>query len=106
MRMFNNAFGARTLIPVIALGALLGCSGAKQTTTEKAPPAKPVWFRVDPATAGVLNGRIEFTGKKPHPKRIDVSEDPLCAAMHKNGLYDESLVVNGNGTLANVFIYI
>ena len=35
-----------------------------------------------------------------------MSEDPACVAAHHGKAYDESLVVNPNGTLANVFIYV
>jgi plastocyanin len=95
-----------------ALALLAGCSQAPVTKTEKADKtekpvaAAPVYFKVDPATAGVLKGKISFTGKKPAKKKIDVSEDPQCAKMHKTGPFDESVVVNPNGTLANVFVYI
>src|SRR5947209_4432250 len=88
---------------------LAGCSQSPKEPTakaEKAPPVAPVYFAVDPATAGVISGKISFTGKKPARKKIDVSEDPQCAKMHTAGLYDEAVVVNPNGTLANVFVYI
>jgi plastocyanin len=95
---------------VLLLALLTGCSQTPKepaAKTEKAtPPAPPVYFKVDPATAGVLKGKIAFTGRKPARRKIDVSEDPQCAKMHKAGLYDETVVVNPNGTLANVFVYI
>src|SRR5207344_2074888 len=58
------------------------------------------------ATAAAVSGKILFTGKKPARKKIDVDEDRQCAAMHKVGLYDQTVVVNPNGTLANAFIYV
>jgi plastocyanin len=90
-----------------AIAVLAGCSGEPANKppakSEKAPPPA---FKVDPATAGVLKGKIQFTGKKPARKKIDMSGDPACAAAHHGGAYDESLVVNANGTLANTFVYI
>jgi plastocyanin len=91
-----------------AIGMLAGCSG----TPKKEPPAQskqepaPSYFKVDPATAGVLKGTIRFTGKKPARTRIDMSGEPACVAAHHGSAYDESVVVNPNGTLANAFVYI
>jgi plastocyanin len=101
--------GAPSLL--LAFGLLTGCSHSAPPEAKKVdsqpPAAKPVvYFKVDPATAGTLSGKVQFSGKKPKRKRIDMSEDPQCAAAHKNGMYDESVVVNPNNTLANVFVYI
>ncbi len=92
----------------IAAALLAGCSSAPKPEAPKADarPAAPVYFKVDSATAGTVTGKISFTGRKPAKKKIDVSEDPQCAKMHAGGLYDEAVVVNPNGTLSNVFVYI
>jgi plastocyanin len=86
---------------------LCGCSG---DTTKKAesPPKQPVsYFKVDRATAGELKGKIQFAGRKPPKREIDMDQDTECARLHKNGhVIDQSVVVNPNGTLANVFIYV
>jgi plastocyanin len=83
---------------------MVGCSGKPAETAKKTEPAKP--FKVDPATAGTITGTISFSGKKPKPEKITVDEDSHCAEMQKAGLYDQAVVVNENGTLANVFVYI
>ena len=76
-----------------------------------APPAPatqpaPQYFHVDPATAGSIHGTIHFTGHKPTPKLIDMSEDPACVAAHKTKAYDESLVIGPHGAVTNAFVYI
>ncbi len=99
---------SRLVISISLLTLLLpaGCKTApKQEATNPAPPA-PVYFNVDPATAGSLHGAIRFTGKRPGRKPVDMSEDPACVAAHHGRPYDESLVVNPKGGLANVFIYV
>jgi plastocyanin len=90
------------------IAILASCSGTQKTEPEAAPKqvAVPSYFKVDAATAGVLTGTIKFTGKRPAHKRIDMSEDPACVEAHHGKAYDESLVVNPNGTLSNVFIYL
>jgi len=91
-----------------AAALLAGCSGKVQT--EQPGPAKsapaPVYFKVDPETAGSVTGQINFKGRRPAPKAIDMSEEPACVEAHHGKAYDESLVVGKKGGLANAFIYI
>ena len=93
---------------VCAMTILVGCSGTgtKQPQSSSATAAPPAYYKVDPGTAGALAGTIRFKGRKPARKAIDMSNDPACVEAHHGKAYDESLVVNPNGTLANVFIYI
>jgi plastocyanin len=65
-----------------------------------------VYFKVDPETAGTVTGQILYKGKRPAAKAIDMSEEPACVEAHKGKAFDESLVVNRKGDLANAFIYI
>lgn len=94
------------LAATLVLTACSSAPVAEKKAEKKEDAPKPVYFKVDPATAGTVTGKILFTGKKPAKKKINVDEDRQCAAMHKAGLYDESVVVNANGTLANAFIYV
>ena len=82
---------------------LSSCQPPKMKDAEKAPPEL---FKVDQATAGSISGRILFKGKKPAVKRVDMDEDPQCAKLHKSAVLDAPFVVNKNGTLANVFVYV
>jgi Polysaccharide lyase family 4, domain II len=96
-------------LPLCCAAALLaGCSGklkTEQPSTAKSEPA-PVFFKVDPDTAGTVTGRIRFTGKRPAPKVIDMSEEPACVEAHHGRAYDESLVVSKRDALANAFVYV
>jgi len=73
---------------VWGMGILAGCSGTKAPAVEAKKEAGPSYFKVDTATA------------------VDMSGDPACVEAHGGKAYDESVVVNPDGTLANVFIYI
>ena len=91
---------------ILAL-ALSGCSG--NTTKKAESPSEPAvsYFKVDPATAGTVTGKIQFTGHKPAPQKIDMDEDPQCARLHKGAkVSDASVEVNSKGGLANVFVYV
>lgn len=102
-------------LPLLTLSCAVmlfsGCSATQKKEPEAgakplqaAPP--PAYFKVDAATAGTLTGTIKFTGRRPVRKTVDMSEDPACVAAHHGKADDESLAVNSNGTLANVFIYL
>jgi plastocyanin len=104
-RMNLSTYESAALMAAALFAA--GCGQTKPPEKAAAEPAKPVeYFHVDPATAATVRGTVRFTGKRPAPKTIDMSNDPACAEAHHGKDYDESVVVNPNGTLANVFIYI
>jgi plastocyanin len=97
---------ARWFSLTVLAAVLCGCSGDPAKKAES-PPPKPVYFKVDPATAGTLKGKVRFTGRKPQSHEIDMDQDPECARLHKGGhVSDESMVVGANGSLANVFVYV
>lgn len=95
----------RVALGAAALAVLSACSHPQPAPKKEA--AKPVYFHVDSATAGVIRGTIRYQGKKPARRVIDMDQEPECAHLHKNGkVMDEDVVVNKNGTLENVFVYL
>ena len=81
-----------------------GCSAPP--AAKKEPPAAPSYFKPDPATAGSVQGKVAFIGKVPPHKKIDMSEDPQCASLHKTPVFDDSIAAARDGSLANVFVYV
>ena len=59
-----------------------------------------------PLQRGLSTGPYDSPERSRREKPIDMSGDPACVEAHHGKAYDESLVVNPNGTLANVFVYI
>jgi plastocyanin len=59
-----------------------------------------------PALAGSVAGKVNFTGTVPQMDQISMSADPVCAGLHKDPVFAETVAVNGNGTLKNVFVYV
>jgi plastocyanin len=49
-------------------------------------------------------GRVRFVGARPVPEKLDLSGDAACAAMHPDGLFDESVLLGDTGGLANVVL--
>src|SRR5271156_1492228 len=99
-------------IPLLALCCtvvlLAACSEKSKTEAPSAakPAPAPVFFKVDPNTAGSVTGTIRYKGRRPVRKQIDMSEEPACVEAHHGKAYDESLVVSKSGALANAFIYV
>ena len=61
----------------------------------------------DGAQAGAtISGTIKFTGTKPVMPKIDMSDEPVCKGKYQAPRTKEDVVVNANGTLDNVFVYV
>jgi plastocyanin len=58
------------------------------------------------AAAGDVTGKVSFSGTAPKPARIMMNADPVCVKQHKTPVVGEEVVVNGNGTLKNVLVYV
>jgi plastocyanin len=86
---------------LIFLGA---CGGSRQSGSEveSSLPAA----HVDAATAGTISGRVLFNGEPPAMPEIDMSSNPQCERQHRRPWKAETVVVNSNRTLRNVYIHI
>ena len=95
----------------LALAAVLaGCGGGNQppaetAKTESAPAAAPA-AAIDSATVGEITGKVSFTGTKPTMPRIRMDAVPACTQVSKEPVFSEEVVVNDNGTLRDVFVYV
>ena len=59
-----------------------------------------------PLSAGDISGTILFEGGAPKPIPLFMKADQACAVQHKKPVNSEEVVVNQNGTLKNVFVYV
>jgi plastocyanin len=89
---------------VIMAAILAGCSESKQQPKQQ-EVVKEI-FKVDPATASTVSGRVLYGGTLPASKKINIDEDEECVRLNQQGMYDQSLVVNRDGALSNVFVYV
>ena len=53
-----------------------------------------------------ISGKVKFTGARPTNAKIDMSEEAACKAKYPTAPTAETVVVNANGTLSNVFVYV
>lgn len=58
------------------------------------------------AFAGDLSGTVNYDGKIPKKKTLRMDSDPVCNAAHSEAVYKQSFLVDENGNLANVLVYI
>jgi plastocyanin len=89
------------VFPALLLSACGSGSQPEAESTANLPPA-----HVDPASAGAISGRILFKGEAPIMPVIDMSSNPQCERQHHTPQKAETVVVNANGTLRNVFVWI
>jgi hypothetical protein len=87
----------------------VGCSRTApppQTSTSSPAQPAPSYFQVDPATAGSISGTVTWKGSRPAMAVLDMSEDPTCQKLNPGKVYDNSLLVDKRGDVANAFVYI
>ena len=86
----------------VFLALSLACGG-----NQAQPPAAPAGPAVDTATAATITATVTFEGQPPAPEMITLTGDPKCVG--ENGgpqRADERIVVGGNQSLQNVFVYV
>jgi len=88
-------------VPLLYLAACGNGAEPRQQAEIALPPAQ-----IDQATAGTISGRVLFTGEAPAMPIIDMSSNPQCERQHHAPQKAETVVVNANKTLRNVFIWI
>ncbi len=93
--------------PILMLLVMAGCGGGDGGDGGGgAGGGAAVENPVDAATAGNIAGSVVFEGAVPSMDDIDMSSESACAAKHASTPMVQEVVVNSNGTLANVFVYV
>jgi hypothetical protein len=95
----------KTACTAIFALALAGCGSGDQAETKSGEAVQ--YFEVDQATAGSVSGKVAFTGAAPIRRAIDMTgEEEGCRQAHAGAVYAQEVVVNPDGTLANVFVWV
>lgn len=56
--------------------------------------------------AATLSGKVNFKGTAPKRKPLRMNADPVCMKLNPKPALSEKVVVNKDGTLKNVFVYV
>lgn len=105
----SHRLGSRGVImPALTAFAIAGCGGGDGGSGGggDSGAGSAVENPVDAATAGNITGSIAFEGMAPTMDVIDMDDEEVCAEKHMSTPMMEVVVVNDNGTLANVFVYV
>ncbi|MFQ5743026.1 MAG: carboxypeptidase regulatory-like domain-containing protein [Acidobacteriota bacterium] len=102
-------------IAAVSMLLSLACGGGEQAPSAGAEagaeaPAATAAEEINPATladAGNITGTIQFTGNAPEMQVIQMAADPYCLSKHQNeNVTSQRVVVNANGSLRYVFVYV
>lgn len=63
-------------------------------------------FIATQAHAAVLTVKAPFEGQAPVAEKVKTDADAKCKLMHPAGMTSDQVIVNANGTLKNVFVYV
>jgi len=98
------------LLALLLVVPVAGCGGGGDDSGQATTSSKPAATQapaVDPATVATVTGKVAFEGTAPKMQVIDVSSEQTCHEHSASTpLLQETVVVNSNGTLKNVFIYV
>jgi hypothetical protein len=105
-------------LPLLAMAltlSLVACGGKDEdadTDEDTTPVAKSASSSAAPAApaaavgGATVTGKVSFTGGPPAKELIKMDADAFCKAAHSEPVYTEEAVVNGNGTLEWVLVFV
>ena len=115
--MFKRCLYLLLLVPALTL-TLVACGGKDEDADadeDTTPAAKSASGTAAPAAASAaapaaggatITGKVAFAGAAPAKEQIKMDADAFCKAAHSGPVYTEEAVVNGNGTLEWVLVYV
>jgi len=81
---------------------LVGCGGNDTAPAAKTPAASSL--PAAPSGTASITGTVKYNGTAPRRQRLRLDEE--CQAMHEGPVFAENVIVNDNGTLDDVFVFI
>lgn len=87
-------------------GAVDRSDTAPEMTVIGGNPTDPAPGVVRGAGDAIVRGRVRFAGPVPQVTYLSMADNAHCAAHHDGRVEDESVVVNPDGTLRNVVIWV
>jgi plastocyanin len=91
---------------VLGLALLAGCGRSVNDGEKAVEGVSGPALKADEVNGATLTGKVTFTGDKPQMHEIDMSASDVCQKMHATPVVSDQVIVNSNGTLANVFVWV
>ncbi|PYO44362.1 MAG: hypothetical protein DMD33_03135 [Gemmatimonadetes bacterium] len=99
--------GLASLIGAGLLIVAFGCSkGEKPPAGTAAAPQPAAAPSSDSRGGATITGEVKLVGTAPANPAIDMSEEPKCKADYTTSPHEQIVVVNRNGALSDVFVYV
>jgi plastocyanin len=89
---------------LLVASTLMVCACSSPPTPES-EPVLPL-ASIDEANSATISGKVVFNGEKPAMPAVDMSANPMCERQHKTPETAETAIINGNGTVRYVFVWI
>jgi len=89
----------------LALCLAAGCGKPSEAPPPSTPPA-PAAPAAELFGTSAISGKVVFKGEVPKAATIKMSADPYCEQSHSGVVKNEEVLVNEDGTLRNVFVYV
>ena len=111
----------RRSMSLVVMGVLItiGCGGSKpqeEAATAESERASMQLASFDHAQdslrsqaasgSAAIQGSVKFSGTPPAPAKVKMDADPQCRLQHQDAVLAQEVIVNANGTLKNVFVYV
>jgi plastocyanin len=97
-------------LPLVLALVMTGCGGEDPKPSSDPVEEDPIEEidETEPAAAptATIKGVVKFEGKAPRRRKLDMGAEPFCESHKDKDLRDESVIVNDDGTLRNVFVWI
>ncbi len=92
------------LFSSLAVLMMAACGGGSEDSAP-APSAAPA---APPAAVGnaTVSGTVTLASGEDMDITIQMNADPVCAGLHEGDVQSETMVIDDEGNLANVFIYV
>lgn len=101
MRYFIEVLSAIMIVTLISCG---GGGGGEKSSAEAQKPAEQQATQMSADMTAAITGTVHFQGEAPPRKPLD--QDRECRALHDQQFLSQDVVVNDNGTLKWVFVYV
>jgi len=100
----KRAFLCAAVVLALVTVACGGGGGQESASSSSAPAAAPA-PAAPSGPSGSVSGKAIYTAEDTDTA-VSMDADPQCASFHAEEVLTESVVVDGEGNLANVFVYV